>query len=85
MADSHYIRMKKEKKVKKRFFSRRQRVTLFLVSQGICGLCQETLPDGWHADHLVAFSNGGETETRNGQALCAKCNLKKGNKNLSDF
>jgi 5-methylcytosine-specific restriction endonuclease McrA len=67
-------------KKKKRFFSSRQRVTLFLVAQGICRLCKEPLPAGWHADHLVAFSKGGLTETSNGQALCAKCNLRKSDK-----
>jgi 5-methylcytosine-specific restriction endonuclease McrA len=67
-------------KKKKRFFNSRQRVTLFLAAQGVCRLCKEPLPIGWHADHLVAYSKGGLTETNNGQALCAKCNLRKSDK-----
>lgn len=67
-------------KKRKRIFSAGQRVTLFLVAQGVCRLCQTPLPIGWHADHLVAFSKGGETETRNGQALCPNCNLRKSDK-----
>ncbi len=55
---------------------------MFLAAQGVCRLCKEPLPIGWHADHLVAFSKGGLTETNNGQALCAKCNLRKSDKYL---
>jgi 5-methylcytosine-specific restriction endonuclease McrA len=36
------------------------------------------LTRGFHADHVVAFANGGDTVVNNGQALCPLCNLKKG-------
>jgi 5-methylcytosine-specific restriction endonuclease McrA len=40
--------------------------------------CNKSLANSFHADHVFAFSKGGETTTINGQALCATCNLKKG-------
>lgn len=33
-----------------------------------------------HADHIHPHSRGGDTSIHNGQALCARCNLKKGAK-----
>lgn len=33
-----------------------------------------------HVDHIVPLSRGGTNDTDNLQALCAKCNLIKGNK-----
>ena len=40
----------------------------------------KNLKEGFHADHVVAYSKKGKTILKNGQALCPKCNLKKGNK-----
>jgi 5-methylcytosine-specific restriction endonuclease McrA len=68
----------------KRFFNSKQRTTLFLAAQGVCQICGEELIAGWHGDHIKAFSKDGETEVQNGQALCPKCNLRKGNKS-DDF
>ncbi len=62
---------------RKRFFNRRERITLFLHSAGMCRICGAELEPGWHSDHVTAFSRGGATELANGQALCARCNLKK--------
>lgn len=42
--------------------------------------CGAFLGKDFHADHVIAFSNGGATVTNNGQALCRTCNLRKGNK-----
>lgn len=47
-------------------------------------MCQVELPTDWHADHIIAHANGGETDVINGQALCPTCNRKKGTKNMSD-
>ncbi len=68
------------KSKKKRFFNSRQKTTLFLASQGVCQNCGEELKEGWHSDHIQAFSRGGETEIENGQSLCPICNLRKSNK-----
>jgi len=62
----------------KRFFSKRQRRILAWISGGSCCLCGVQLRPDFHADHVLPFSKGGKTITRNGQALCPGCNLKKG-------
>ena len=61
-----------------RLFSNRQRKTLYVMSGGTCSKCGAPLEKGWHGDHVTPHSKGGETELINGQALCPKCNLKKG-------
>jgi len=64
----------------RRLFSGRQRLLLALRSGGRCESCNEKLTSGFHADHIRPWSRNGMTITRNGAALCPKCNLKKGNK-----
>lgn len=66
----------------RRRFSWRQRFTLALVSGGRCAACGERLGKDFHADHVVPFRDGGVTILQNGQALCARCNLKKGVKSM---
>lgn len=44
----------------------------------MCQICKEPLTGSFHADHKKPFSKGGWTVTKNGQALCGPCNLKKG-------
>jgi superfamily II DNA or RNA helicase len=63
-----------------RTFGARQRKILAWIAGGECRQCGKSINDGFHADHIVPFSNGGATITQNGQALCAACNLKKGSK-----
>lgn len=67
-------------KNRKRFFNGQQRVVLFLHAAGRCCACGIELQEGWHGDHVTAFSRGGATDLNNGQALCAACNLKKSNR-----
>lgn len=50
------------------------------IAGGLCCLCGVRLTNDFHADHVVAFSSGGATTIKNGQALCARCNLLKGTK-----
>lgn len=64
----------------RRRFNARERFALFLASDGRCANCGDALDASFHADHVVPFSKGGLTDVINGQALCAACNLKKGNK-----
>jgi 5-methylcytosine-specific restriction endonuclease McrA len=73
-----FMKLKKSK----RFFNSRQRVTLFLHNAGVCPNCGIELEAGWHGDHLLPYSRGGETILENGQALCAKCNLRKSDKEI---
>ncbi|MES2290255.1 MAG: HNH endonuclease signature motif containing protein [Pseudomonadota bacterium] len=46
----------------------------------MCQKCGDPLTGSFHADHIKPFSKGGWTVTANGQALCAPCNLAKGNR-----
>lgn len=62
----------------KRFFGSRDRIALYLAADGKCERCGDDLPESWHADHVRPWSRGGETDVANGQALCPKCNLTKG-------
>jgi superfamily II DNA or RNA helicase len=65
-----------------RRFNRRQRVVLYIAQDGKCASCGVELDPSFHADHITAWSRGGPTDVINGQALCPKCNLMKGNKNM---
>lgn len=60
-------------------------MALFDESGGKCCECGVSLSAGWHADHILAYSNGGHTVVENGRALCAKCNLKKGAKTMIEY
>jgi 5-methylcytosine-specific restriction endonuclease McrA len=61
-----------------RRFSGSTRVALFLAAGGRCAECGRRLVPGWHADHVRPVKAGGATEPANGQALCPRCNLRKG-------
>jgi 5-methylcytosine-specific restriction endonuclease McrA len=63
-----------------RQFNKRQRMVLLAVAGGCCQICGDVLPKDWHADHKIPWSAGGPTDLLNGQALCASCNLRKGDK-----
>ena len=64
----------------RRAFTQNERKALLVASQGKCAICGSSLGRKWHADHVVAWANGGKTIIKNGQALCTDCNLKKGKK-----
>jgi 5-methylcytosine-specific restriction endonuclease McrA len=61
-----------------RAFSWRQRQFLRIICGNMCSKCGSPLGNDFHADHVIAWSKGGPTLTKNGQALCPTCNLKKG-------
>lgn len=64
----------------RRLFNSKERFVLRLTAGNKCKACGVKLTRSFHADHVKAYSKGGETELSNGQALCSKCNLMKGNK-----
>jgi len=63
-----------------RFFKQADRSAAFIAANGSCQECGIPLPANFHADHKTPFCAGGETTLDNIQALCPKCNLKKGGK-----
>lgn len=62
----------------RRRFSDRQRRILKWISAGRCQGCGNSIGKDFHADHVIPYCKGGKTVIQNGQALCSKCNLKKG-------
>lgn len=63
----------------KRFFSKRQKIYLKIISGNFCKFCKKDLVNNFNADHIKPFSKNGKTILKNGQSLCRQCNLKKGN------
>jgi superfamily II DNA or RNA helicase len=62
----------------RRRFNSSERVALYLAADGKCTECRTDLEPGWHGDHIHPHVAGGSTDVINGQALCPRCNLKKG-------
>lgn len=50
-----------------------------------CIVCDKDLRLGYHVDHTVPVSKGGQNVDSNIQILCPKCNLSKGNKDFAEF
>ena len=67
-----------------RFFNKKQKNALRLLSGNSCSICGIKLSPTFHADHITPYSKGGKTTIKNGQALCKKCNLQKGNKIMNN-
>tara|TARA_B100000161_G_C33528317_1_gene404672 strand:- start:97 stop:1329 length:1233 start_codon:yes stop_codon:yes gene_type:complete len=69
----------KTKPAVRRFTDAQRRVLLHLANNK-CQICTKDINlNSMHADHVKAYSNGGETSIKNGQALCSSCNQSKGN------
>lgn len=63
----------------KRLFNKSERSYLLEASGFVCESCGTDLNESnFHADHVIPHSLGGRTHVMNGQALCAACNLAKG-------
>ena len=69
------------KKDTTRHFSDDQRMAIYRRDEGVCAECSKTCDEtDFHADHVIAWSNGGTTSLANGRVLCPECNLAKGAK-----
>jgi superfamily II DNA or RNA helicase len=60
-----------------RYFTRAQKLAIFVTCGGCCRNCGEELPSEWDAHHVRPFASGGRTDTENGEALCLKCHIRK--------
>lgn len=61
--------------------SKKLRWLLWRHADGKCQSCGcELDPANWHADHVEPFVKTKRTNVHEMQALCPKCNLKKGSK-----
>lgn len=63
----------------KRAFDRDERLVIWRLSDEKCSACglKISFQDA-EADHIHAYSNGGETSLQNAQCLCVTCNRSKG-------
>lgn len=62
-----------------RAFSTNQKLALLAKAQFHCQICGVKITwETCHADHVTPYIRGGKTIVSNGQALCAPCNLRKG-------
>lgn len=68
----------------RRRFNTSERVAAYLIADGECEGCGDELQPGWHGDHDVPYSLGGVTDVTNIRALCPRCNLEKGNKQMAE-
>ena len=60
---------------KMRVFTQDQRVILYSLSNGKCGICGDSITqDAFDADHIKPYAEGGSTSLNNGRALCIRCN-----------
>ena len=68
--------------MRRRNWSQRQRLALFVGANGACQACQIRLQPGqtWDLDHIIPIALGGADETQNLQVLCIPCHKDKTNK-----
>jgi hypothetical protein len=66
------------RKDKRRDFNQQERRAIWILGEKKCAQCGCSLKlNEMHADHVVAYANGGETSILNAQCLCAEHNLRK--------
>lgn len=62
--------------------ARHERNQLYILANGKCQICGNTLGYDWQVDHIIPYLICKETIISNLQATCKICNLKKGTKML---
>jgi len=81
------------KKIKRRYFTARQRQVITERYEGVCQACGKdglsplSTSDEFLSsiDHVIPLSRGGSNDDDNIQLLCLPCNLKKGDKTMPEF
>lgn len=58
---------------------------LLVAQKKRCAACRRRLPKGYHLDHIVALSKGGQHVPANVQLLCPGCNTSKQARDMIDF
>ena len=58
--------------------SKAKRNALLIAANGKCCICNVSIVDKFHADHIIPWSISRTTNVHEMQALCAACNLSKG-------
>lgn len=58
---------------------------LYDTQKGLCKVCNASLLDGYHVDHMLPLSRGGDNWSTNLQLLCPTCNMQKGAQTMSEF
>jgi 5-methylcytosine-specific restriction endonuclease McrA len=62
--------------------TKNQRIDLWLAANGQCRECGKPLDRSFHADHITPFRITHDTNVHDMQALCQRCNLTKGGKDV---
>ena len=67
--------------MRRRNWSQKNRLALFMDANGACQACQIRLHPGqlWDLDHIIPLALGGADETHNLQVLCVPCHKDKTN------
>jgi 5-methylcytosine-specific restriction endonuclease McrA len=58
---------------------------LMKLQRGKCAVCNTSVKNGHHLDHILPIALGGVNEDSNIQILCPTCNRSKGAKHPQDF
>ena len=79
--DPEYIRRRREYEQQRKPWNKtvnRESVASLLVNQKHrCARCRKSIRKGYHMDHIVPQSKGGESTLANLQILCPHCNMSK--------
>jgi 5-methylcytosine-specific restriction endonuclease McrA len=67
-------------------FSHEDVASLWIEQNGRCSYCQSSLKDyGWHIEHVIPLSRGGDNSSENIVLACITCNLSKGSRTPNEW